>query len=296
MFKKFVLGIIFAITLIVFINSDIFASFGVSPADLTVENLLPGGVYEKEFLLSRADLENDTNIVVEIDVEGGGDWIEVEPGIAFTIPKGQRTERVKLTVKVPEEAPLRVYEGYITVKAVTGKNASGVAVVGGVGIKVKLAVGEEKIHKLLIRNMNIPKLFEGEPIHLLLTIENQGNIEASPEKVEIVVDDSFGNEVLKSEKTNFIKIIPGRTEELRVEFDNDLKKGNYGADVKVVFENNSLAENKLFFSINEKVDKGEEQDVKTLFRVNNILLLLGLLVFLSLLVIALKKLLKNKII
>ena len=295
MLRKFIL--IFSLILSCFslINSSVYASFGVSPADLTFENLLPGSVFEKEFLLSRTDLENDTNIVVETDVEGADDWIKIEPGIAFTIPKGQRTEKMKVIVRVPEEAPLRAYEGYITVKAVAGKNVSGVAVVGGVGIEVKLAVGEEEIRKLLVRNMDIPNLLKGEPIHLLFTIENQGNVRDSPNKVEIIISDTSGGQVLKNEKTSFKKIIPGKTEELTAEFDNNLRKGDYKADVKVVFENKLLAENRLFFSIYDRVGKEDEQDVKTFFRVNNILLVLGLLIILFFLIIVLKKLLKNKI-
>lgn len=276
-------------------QKDIFASYGISPADLTINNLLQGEVYEKQFLISRTDLDNDLNVVVETDIQGADDWLKFEPGIAFTISKGQRTKKMKVIVDVPKDIPLKVYQGYFYVKNAADENASGVTVVGGVGVAVRLGVGENEVNQLLVRNMEMLNVYEEKPLVLLLSVENQGNVKSALEEVEILVTDISSNEVLKTEGKDFTEILPGRLDELAVKFDNNLTKGEYFADVTVYFKGDIIKKDKLSFSISESVK--EERDIGKIkpYCIINILLVSVVIIILILLTMALRKYLKRVI-
>ncbi len=295
MLKKYIIIFFLVSSCFNLINSSVYASFGISPADLTYMHLLPGMQFEKDYLLSRTDLGEDAKVVVEVDVEGANDWIEIDPGISFTIPKGQQTEKIKVIVNVPEDVALKNYEGYITVKVTENKKTSGVSVVGGVGISVNLTTTDLEVKSLLVRKMEIPDVSQTKPLRLLLTIENQGNKEVAPEKIVFVINNIAGEKVLESEKTDLGKIKPGKIGELSIDLANDLGKGDYSADVEVVFEGENIGKDKLFFSINEEVENVEDKVDINPVRVNNIPLLLGIFILVLLLIIALRKFLKDKI-
>ena len=238
-----------------------YASFGVSPADISLDYLSPGMTVEQEFLLSRTDLNQEADINIETDIKGANDWIKINPGIAFTIPQGKQTETMTATISVPDDAEYRNYKGYLTLKIAPGGKTAGVSIVEGVGIAVNLTVTKSVITNLLIRKMEIPAVTIGNPIRLLLIAENQGNQEASPEKAEIIVKDLTGKELLKSEDTAFEKIEPGGKKELTAEFENGLSRGEYYADISVYFQEKLLKEDRLVFSVEEKVETPKEPTV-----------------------------------
>lgn len=295
MLKRFILVFFLILSFFNLTNSSIYASFGVSPADFTFERLLPGMEYEKEYLLSRTDLDEDLNVVIEVDVPGANEWINIDPGFSFTIPKGQQTKNLNILVKVPEDAALKEYKGYVTLKVSPNGKTAGVSVVGGVAISVNLTTTNNEVRNLLVRNLEIQNVLVGEPITLVLTIENLGNKWVAPDKVKIVVDDSLNNKVLESEKVGLAKVVPGKVEELPISFDNDLSKGEYFANIQVLFDGKKIKEDKLIFLINEKDIIDQIKAVNKPLRINIILFILGLFILLVTLIIILRKLLNKMI-
>lgn len=281
--RKFALLLLLVGLFIQFSYDDVDASFGVSPADFTFENLRPGSSVQETFLLSRTDLENDANILVESDINGANDWVSVDPGTSFTIPAGQRTREMTVSVAVPEDAPLREYEGYLLVKVTEGEQTSGVSVVQGVGIAVNLITTRLEVTRLLIRSLEIPVFAQDELLRLILRTENQGNRAAAPERVEIIVYDLAGNELFRSEYNELESVNVGELKELIAEFDPDLEPGEYQADIVVIFQGEPLREDRLVFEVTEqKVEKVDEQPASRLADVN-FLITLGL-VFVLLLI------------
>ena len=237
------------------------ASFGVSPADLSLDYLSPGMTVEQDFLISRTDLNQEADISIEKDIQGANDWVQINPGIAFTIPQGKQTQILTVTISVPDDAEYKKYEGYLTLKIAPGGKTAGVSIVEGVGIAVNLTVTKSAITNLLIRKMEIPAVTIGKPIRLLLTAENQGNQEVSPEKVEIIVKDLTGKELLRGQDSSFERVEPGGKKELAAEFDNGLSPGEYYADVSIYFQGKPIKEDKLVFSVEEQVETAKEPTV-----------------------------------
>lgn len=254
MIRFFLIAIVSIICFQLFISS-VYAAFGVSPADLTFEYLSPGMTVEKDFLVSRSDLEKEASVVVETDIDGANNWFKIEPDVNFTIPKGQRTETMKVIISVPEDADYKTYSGYLTLKVTEGEKTAGVSVVGGVGIAAKLTVSKSQVAKLSIKKLVLPSILFGQPIRLLITVENQGNKEASLDKAEIVVRDTLGNELLKSEDDSLDSIEPGKSREIIATFDNKLNPGEYNSNVSVIFSGETIKEDKLVFSVEKPVNE-----------------------------------------
>ena len=295
MLKKFVLVLLTTISFILFTNREVHASFGISPADLSFSHLSPGMELERTFLLSRTDSGNDVRVVVEADVEGINDWIKIEPGVSFIFPKGQKTHEMGVIVKVPEDITYKDYSGYIIVKFLDDGNTSDVAVVGGVGIRVGLATTDEEVSDLLVRNMRIDNTPLGEPIILILTIENRGNREVSVDEVSITVfEEANESMVFEGKDNNLEKVLPGKTQETYAFFKNDLLKGNYAAEVSVVYKDIVIREDRLIFSIVDEVIIEREYGGLFSLGVYNILLILGVFSIAVILIIILRKLIKNK--
>lgn len=257
--KKLVFNILFTLIFFQIFIISTEASFGISPADLTFEYLLPGITVEKEYLLSRSDLSKEADIVVETDINEADGWITVYPGVAFTIPRGERSKTMKIIVSVPKNAKQKEYNGYVTLKVADDGKTSGVSVINGVSIAAKLNVTKSEVAKLLIRKIDIPEITEGEPIAALITVENLGNQEVSLENVKITVNDVMGNEALKAEDTSVETTDPGSTKIVRAEFDNTLKRGEYNANIQIVFKDETIKEEKLVFLVKEKVIENQQK-------------------------------------
>jgi hypothetical protein len=293
--KKVVL--IFILTIIYFQMSAsyIHASFGVSPADLTFDYLSPGMVVEEDYLISRTNLAKDANVIVETEIEGIGSWLKIDPGVVFTIPKGERTRTMKVTVSVPDDAVYKNYQGYLNVKLSEGGQASGVSVVQGVGIAVNLAVVRQEITILLVRKVEIPAVIVGKPILLLLAAENQGNKPAKLERVELIVRDKSGKELLRNENDNLAVVDAGKKQVLTAEFANDLSQGDYSADVSVIFQGKAINDDKLVFAVNKMVEKGEKGFKVTESNDNTWFFLLGIVLLSSVPVAFIWKILRKRV-
>jgi hypothetical protein len=256
------------------------AGFGISPADITFEHLTPGITVEKEFLLSRTDIEKDVRVVVETDIEGANEWVRIEPGISFTIPKGERTGKMKVLINVPEEVSGNSYRGHIYVKALEGREGGNVALVKGVGLAVNLLVIQLDVEKLLIRKMEIPDTSEGRPIRLLLTVENQGNKDSAPDEAAAVFYDLSGKKLFESKAGFSEKVGPSRTQVLVAEFVNELAVGQYSAEVSVDFKEKVLGKETIVFNVGES-----EAEKKMFDLLGRLILFIALGLSLTLLVV-----------
>lgn len=284
--------LLFSIVLFVFIfhlsTSLVNASFGISPADLTFRNLMPGGVYKKIYLLSRTDLTKDDTVFVEIDIEGANDWIHIEPGLSFTIAKGERTKKMSVTISVPDDALLKSYEGFITLKVKNEDREGGISVVKGVAISVNLVTTQSEDAKLLIRKIQIPDVYQGEQVEAIVVAENRGNVSISPEQVDITVFDS-GGELFSSKKfSNIPQINPTDTKEYTLLIEDDFSLGEYNAEILVKYKGEVIREESLVFMVAEKL-----QEVGTKSKTNsNILFFVGLLLIMIPFLFVLRKFLR----
>ncbi|MBN1168842.1 hypothetical protein JXA63_03030 [Candidatus Woesebacteria bacterium] len=252
--KLFLSLAIFLISLFV-TASQAYASFGISPADLTFRNLIPGSSIERKFFLSRTDLSEDAEVVVETDVEGANSWIDIEPGFSFIIPEGEKTKEMNVVVSVPKDAPLKSYTGFINVKTGSKTEGEGVPIVNGVAVSVNLVTTLSEDLELLVRKIQIPNIFVGDPIKIVISVENLGNVAAVPDVVDLYVYDSSGNSVIRKQLSNLPVIEPSQVKEYSLRVENDLPLGEYSAEILVKYKGKAIREERLVFSVTERFDR-----------------------------------------
>ena len=256
---------VFVLILILFIlfNADtVFAGFGVSPPYVIGDRLYPGAHFEQEIVLSRGDPNEDLEAKITVNSPEVEDWFDFKPGKEFLLPKGQQQVSMIVKVDVPEDADYKNYEGYIYIKTspVAGEGKPGVSIALGARIDIDLTVTELKIIDFKIRNLRIPDSEEAfhwwkikllGKIKFLMNLENIGNIEATPNRVEIEIYDlAWKNLLYQGEDKSLRKIEPFQREDIMAEFKNELKPGQYWGIVKI-FKNQEeiLREEKILLTI-----------------------------------------------
>ncbi len=240
--KKAIL--IFSIaSIILFSVNSALADFGISPPYVRNDKLIQGSHYEQKIILVRSDPTEDLKAEITIDVPGTEDWITIDKGLEFILPKGEKQMPIVVSVDVPKKAELGNYKGAIRVRTSSLKppEEGTVAIALGGRIDVDLAVVEEEIFDFEVRSIKALDLDGGWKIEFLMTIKNTGNIESAPTKVHFDIYDIKKEELLESvDNINQLeKIKPFETKEIVAEFPTELEKGNYWAQFKI-FKNEEV--------------------------------------------------------
>lgn len=229
-----------------------FAGFGVSPAEIYNSNLKPGAKFEKNIVLSRSDADEDLKVSIETDLGESESWFKFDPGKEFIFPKGESRKEINITISVPENVEIRNYNGVLRIKASSIDAASsGVSIVKGARMEVNLVTTNLNVDVLNVKNMEIADINSGDPIKLLLDIENNGNTDISPTKIIIEFQDLNQSPVDTQEVTKIDKIPSNKTKKISVDFKNNLSGGGeFFAVVKVYLNETLLRSDRLVFKIN----------------------------------------------
>ena len=226
-----------------------FAGIGVSPAAVDNSHIKPGQTIEQVVNVSRAETGAATDIFLELDVPDEiEDWFSFEPGTEFTIGADETSADFTIVIKVPEDAEVKNYTGYVRIKTTTGGEGT-VSVIQGVRFDLNLGLSNEDYVELILRNMVIADVYQGEPLPLTLTIENKGNTEAGPTKAAIKVKDLSQNDIITLETTDLETIDPNSTEDIVALFDQELEPGQYYAETTVTYNDTVLREDILTFTV-----------------------------------------------
>jgi len=255
--------VFFVIALIILAWANLaLADFGISPPYVRNDRLIQGSHYEQKIILVRGDPTEDLKAEITLDALQANDWISIDKGLEFILPKGEKQMPIVVSVDVPKNAEFGNYEGAIRIRIFSLKPPEGgmVAIALGGRIDVNLTVVEEKIFDFRVRSVKASDLEEGWTIKFLMEIENTGNIESAPTKVHFDIYDSRREELLESvDNVNRLEIIkPFETKKIVAEFPTELEKGNYWAQFKI-FRNEEVAnEGEVPFSILSKGAIGVE--------------------------------------
>jgi hypothetical protein len=227
------------------------AGFGVSPPYLLNKNLVPGSFYQQDIFLVQSQPTEDLQATVSIDAEKVKDWIKIENGNSFVIPKGTQQFAMKISVSVPPNAELGKYKGTITVNTVPKSNTrEGVSVTLGANIAIDLDVTSIQVSDFSIQNFQIVDSAKGSPIKFIIKIKNDGNIENGPSKVALTFFDQYHNEQLDQQEKNVTeKVGSFQTKDISVEFENKLNEGQYWADVKIFNGEQVAVDSKIVFNV-----------------------------------------------
>ncbi|MEZ4104343.1 MAG: hypothetical protein R3B60_03590 [Candidatus Paceibacterota bacterium] len=237
------LGKLIAVTLLFFLVSIEFAraGFGITPPYVKNTSLTRNSTYEQQILLVRGDPNVPLKAQITIDAPEIQDWIEVVEGYTIPLPRGEQKVPMTVRVKVPKDADFKDYKGVMRIKTVPDDNqvSSGAVNISlGAQVDIDLNVIDREIKDFRVRKISVSDLNEGKKVGWLyfpgkinfgMLIENTGNVNISPSKVEFRIFD-FGGKVLLEETKNLgkvPKIEPYATEEVVAEIPTRLPAGSY---------------------------------------------------------------------
>jgi len=251
---KLKLATILVTVLLVFVLVDFCqAGLGISPSQWIEKHALRGSRIEKTFTLSRAEPKEDLYFKAEIEGEIK-DWIKINKGLEFVMPKGEQQFPIKVIIDVPQDAEYRGYQGSIRLKSESKtETVEGIGVALYALIQIELTVSEEEFLDYEILQIAILKQEEGESLSVVLKIWNRGNVEARPTKLTADFWDKYKSQQLESrEITDFsgVKAIAPFSEgEIKLELPIKFEPEQYWANIKVYQDEEILKAEDIFFEI-----------------------------------------------
>ncbi len=223
------------------------AGFGVTPPFVRNTSLTRNSTYEQQILLVRADPDAPLEAQVTVDAPEIADWIEIVEGTSFELPRGEQKVPMTVRVTVPENAEFKTYTGAIRVKTGSieeGEGRGAVNISLGAQIDIELNVIDRQILDFRVRKIAVSDLNEGHKLGWLffpgkipfsMLIENTGNVDNAPSRVEFQMYDSTGSLLLEEtrNKGRVKKIEPYATEEVVANIPTRLPAGAYLARYKI---------------------------------------------------------------
>src|SRR4030042_6384172 len=265
MFKKITTFLLFGVAaVLIFPESAL--GFGITPAEVNADNLKPGSHYEAQVYITRPldESNEELKVVVETDLGDMESWFKFIPGKEFVFPIGKNTTSFQVIIDVPQGIDLISYKGQITAKGLSDKRASeGVTIIKGAVLGVNVVASDVDVYDLEVLSITAPDVESGDPVRLLLNIENSGNTAVAPDKVDLEVMDLFEKPIESLSDTSMEKIDPFATKEVPAEFNSNLEKGQYRIDASVVFMGKEIARKKMVLTVNTKTAKVGEEYVQT---------------------------------
>jgi hypothetical protein len=223
---------------------------GLSPPYIRNDVLLPGTTYRQKMTISRANPTSANTAKIEMDDSEINDWISFEPGTEFVLPEGQQRFEITAIVKVPKDADKKTYNATGRV-VLTSIDISGqVIILPGVQFAVLLTVTDEKVENLEVKFAEIPDFPTNKKLGLNLRIENAGNTDTSPTRVEVDVLDLQQNKIITLKSDDLDKVKAYETEIITEFFkDHGLEPNTYFADVRVYLDDDMIFDKKISFEV-----------------------------------------------
>lgn len=225
-------------------------TIGISPISVENQHLKPGATSTTNFRFSLSEINQDMPVKIAVDDQGLASWLTFDTGTEFLYKQGQKYQDIKLTIKVPENAELKDYSGVVRFNA-QGIQASNetTKVVSGTRIDLKLKVTNEDFKSIVVTSTAISISEDGNTLNLAVTGRNEGNVNTSLEKAELIISDLTGKEVATYTQTSIPEIKAFESNKINVEFSNTLKAGQYYVNAKLYLKGQSIYENKLVLTV-----------------------------------------------
>jgi hypothetical protein len=247
-----------------------FASFGITPPYFVNESLTRLSEYKQKIILVRGDPTEDLKAKIDINVPGANDWISVDRGNEFVLPKGEQQIPIYLKVSVPKKAVFGEYKGAIRIVLAPPDypRQAGVTIAIGAQVDVDLTVIDKQIIDLRVARVNISNAEEGRylfdafkkrlqwlffpgKISLTMQIENKGNVDSAPDYVQLDISDVQKTKVFETVRNsnNLENIQPFEIKTITADFPTRLPPSGYSAYFKIFSQNKIISEGELSMSI-----------------------------------------------
>ena len=232
-------------------------AFGVSPPFINAEKLVKGSRFETTVYLVQGQPVEDLEVKAVFDVpEKVRSWFSVDKGEQFIIPAGVQQFPIKVTIKVPDDVELGIYQGALRINTVPKrKEGEQIAISVGARIELNLTVGEGAFFDYVIRKLDILDIEEGDSPAFVVPFETLGNVPAAPDRATIDVLDKFGNVRLGyAQVEEFEEIPPFETKTFVVEFPVNIALGigEYWAEARIYRGDQVVRDIKTVFNVIER--------------------------------------------
>lgn len=239
------------------------AGFGITPPYVKNTSLIRNSTYEQQILLVRGEPDADQVAEIIIDAPEIASWIEIVEGTSIPMPKGEQKVSMTVRVKVPKDAEFKDYEGSIRIRTLPkdGQVSDGaVSISLGALVDIQLSVIDKEIKDFRVRKVSVPDLNEGHKLAWLffpgkarfeMSIENTGNVDVAPSKIDLRIFERTGNTLVEETKNigHVKKIKPYATETVTAEIPTRLPAGSYIARYRVYNGDEIKQEGDLSLSI-----------------------------------------------
>jgi hypothetical protein len=194
------------------------AGFGITPPYVKNTSLTRNSIYEQQILLVRSDPTDPQQAEIVIDAPELAGWLEIVEGTPIDLPSGLQKVPMTVRVRVPADAEFKEYTGAIRIRTLPAEGAlarGSVNISLGARVDIALTVIDRQIEDFRVRKISVAELNEGSKLGWLffpgkirfdMLIENTGNVDISPSRVEFRIFDRSG-QVLLEEVTRFHHMI-----------------------------------------------------------------------------------------
>ena len=223
------------------------AGFGITPPYVRNSSLTRNAIYEQQILLVRGDPSSAQIAEISIDAPELAGWIEIVGGNQIELPVGLQKIPMTVQVRVPADAEYKDYTGAIRIRTVPAGDTlakGSVNISLGARVDIDLTVIDKRIEDFRVRKISLADLNEGSKLAWLffpgkikfdMLLENTGNVEIAPSKVEFKIYDRTGEAQLE-EVTNIGSIdtiAPYDTDTVTAELPTRLPAGSYIARYRI---------------------------------------------------------------
>jgi hypothetical protein len=223
------------------------AGFGITPPYVKNTSLVRNSTYEQQILLVRGEPNAAQKAEITIDAPEIESWITIVEGNEISLPRGEQKVPMTVRVTVPKDAEFKTYEGAIRIRTVPddGQVAEGaVSISLGALVDIELSVIDKEIKDFRVRKVAVGELNEGHKLAWLffpgkirfdMLVENIGNVDVAPSKVDLRIYERTGNLLVEETKNvgRVKKIKPYATETVTAEVPTRLPAGSYIARYRV---------------------------------------------------------------
>jgi hypothetical protein len=223
------------------------AGFGITPPYVKNTSLTRNSAYEQQILLVRGDPNTAQIAQIEVDAPEIASWIQVVEGTQIKLPQGEQKVPMTVKVVVPDDAEFKTYTGSIRITTVPDNDQvtpGAVSISLGALVDIELTVIDKEIKDFRVRKISIGELNEGHKWAWLffpgkaqveMMIENTGNIDVSPSKVDLRIYERTGTVLLEETKHigKIKKIKPFATDTVIAEVPTRLPSGSYVAKYRI---------------------------------------------------------------
>jgi hypothetical protein len=262
--RTFLVLICFVPVLFVSLGIDVaHAGFGITPPYVKNTSLTRNSIYEQQILLVRSDPTDPQQAEIVIDAPELAGWLEIVEGTPIDLPSGLQKVPMTVRVLVPADAEFKEYTGAIRIRTLPAEGAlarGSVNISLGARVDIALTVIDRQIEDFRVRKISVAELNEGSKLGWLffpgkirfnMLIENTGNVDISPSRVEFRIFDRSG-QVMLEEVNNIGKIdeiSPYDTDTVTAELPTRLPAGSYIARYRVFNSDELKQEGDLTLSI-----------------------------------------------